>query len=285
MKYATAFSAKEALEHLINAEGNGIVIAGGTDVMVDYKDKRINPEVLVDVTKCEDMQGIAIEGDKIVIGASTTLTEIARSPIINKYYPSLAKGAGTVGSLQIRNSGTLTGNVVSAQPAGDAAMAVAPLDPIFTVLSAEGTREMTMAEMYKGFGKSHIDHSKEIVTKITLPIPAENEKASFIRLELRKSLSLPMLNCAAFLRLEEGKVACVRITMAPVGVGPVRAAAAEEYLMGKELTDEVMAEAGKLALENANPRSNPLRGSREYRLDTLPVLVRRALEECKAQMN
>ena len=169
MKYATAFSAKEALEHLINAEGNGIVIAGGTDVMVDYKDKRINPAVLVDVTKCEDMKGIAIEGDKIVIGASTTLTEIARSPIINKYYPSLAKGAGTVGSLQIRNSGTLTGNVVSAQPAGDAAMAVAPLDPIFTVLSAEGTREMTMAVMYKGFGKSHIDHSKEIVTKITLP--------------------------------------------------------------------------------------------------------------------
>ena len=284
MKYATALSAKEALKYLIEAEGNGVIIAGGTDLMVDFKEKKINPGMFIDVTKAADMLGISIEGDKIVIGAATTLTEIARSPIVRKYYPSLAKGAGTVGSLQIRNSGTLTGNVVSAQPAGDAAMAVAPLNPIFTVLSAEGTRELSMSEMYRGFGKSNIDHSKELVTQITLPIPSENEKAAFIRLELRKSLSLPMLNCAAFVHFEGDKVGFARITMGPVGVGPVRAAAAEEYLVGKVLTDEVMAEAGELALKNANPRSNPLRGSREYRLETLPVLVRRALEECKAQM-
>ena len=284
MNYFMASSAKEALAYLTAADGQGVIIAGGTDLMVDMGAGKIKVETAVDVTRASDMREITVEEGKLVIGASVTLTEIARSPLVNQYYPSLAKGAGTVGSLQIRNTATLTGNVVSAQPAGDAAMALAPLNPVFTVLSEEGSRELTMAEMYKGFGKSNIDHSRELVTKISIPVPEECEKAAFIRLELRKSLSLPMLNCAAFVHFEGDKVGYARITMGPVGVGPVRAVEAEAYLAGRELTEEVIHHAGELALENANPRSNPLRGSKEYRLETLPVLVERALAECARQM-
>lgn len=284
MQYINASSLQQALDALVQADGKAVVMAGGTDLMVDYKAGKLDPEVWVDVTRVPELNGIAVENGRLVIGAATTLTSIARSPLVREYFPSLCQGCGTVGSLQIRNSATLVGNVVSAQPAGDGAMSLAPLDPVFTVLSPDGEREMRMAEMYAGFGRSAIDHSRELVTRISIPLPQAGEAASFIRLELRKSLSLPMLNCAAMLRLEEGKVAWSRITMAPVGVGPVRAAAAEAYLAGKELTDEVMAQAGQLALENANPRSNPLRGSREYRLETLPVLVRRALEACRAQL-
>ena len=141
-----------------------------------------------------------------------------------------------------------------------------------------------MTDMYAGFGKSRVDSTSELVTKITIPVPSEGEAAAFQRLELRKSLSLPMLNAAAMVRVTDGKIEWARITMAPVGVGPVRAEAAENYLEGKEMTDEVFAEAGRLALENANPRSNPLRGSREFRIQTLPVMVRRALEDCRAQL-
>ena len=284
MQYINASSLQQALDALVQADGKAVVMAGGTDLMVDYKAGKLDPEVWVDVTRVPELNGIAVENGRLVIGAATTLTSIARSPLVREYFPSLCQGCGTVGSLQIRNSATLMGNVVSAQPAGDGAMSLAPLDPVFTVLSPDGEREMRMAEMYDGFGRSAIDHSRELVTRISIPLPQAGEAASFIRLELRKSLSLPMLNCAAMLRLEEGKVAWSRITMAPVGVGPVRAAVAEAYLAGKELTDEVMAQAGQLALENANPRSNPLRGSREYRLETLPVLVRRALEACRAQL-
>lgn len=284
MKYFIASSAKEALAQLLAAEGHGVILAGGTDLMVDFGAGKIDLETAIDVTRASDMLGISVEEGKLVIGASTTLTEIARSPLVRQYYPSLAKGAGTVGSLQIRNSATLTGNVVSAQPAADAAMAVAPLNPVFTVLSEEGSREVAMADMYKGFGKSYIDHSKELITKITIPLPEDCEKASFVRLELRKSLSLPMLNCAAFVHFEGNKVGFARITMAPVGVGPVRAVEAEAYLAGKELTEETLHKAGELALANANPRSNPLRGSKEYRLETLPVLVERALEACAQQL-
>ena len=284
MEYVNASSVQQVLDALAQADGGAVVLAGGTDLMVDYKAGKIQPQMWIDVTRVPELCGIIVEDGKLVIGAAVTLTTIARSPLVRQYFPSLAQGCGTVGSLQIRNSATLVGNVVSAQPAGDGAMSLAPLDPTFTVLSAQGERQLSMGEMYAGFARSTIDHSRELVTKISIPLPQPGEAASFVRLELRKSLSLPMLNCAAMVHVEDGLVTWARITMAPVGVGPVRAQAAEAFLAGKPLTDENMTQAGQLALENANPRSNPLRGSREYRLDTLPVIIRRALEACRDQL-
>lgn len=284
MEYVNASSVQQVLDTLAQADGGAAVLAGGTDLMVDFKAGKVQPQVWVDVTRVPELCGITVEDGKLVIGAAVTLTTIARSPLVRQYFPSLAQGCGTVGSLQIRNSATLVGNVVSAQPAGDGAMSLAPLDPTFTVLSAQGERQLSMGEMYAGFARSTIDHSRELVTKISIPLPQPGDAASFVRLELRKSLSLPMLNCAAMVHVEDGLVTWARITMAPVGVGPVRAQAAEAFLAGKPLTDENMAQAGQLALENANPRSNPLRGSREYRLDTLPVIIRRALEACRDQL-
>ena len=284
MNYIIAKSAAEALDALLGGEGNALIIAGGSDVMVYIEAGKLAPQTLVDVTAAEDMKGIRVEDGQLVIGAAVTLTEIARSPMVRQYFPSLCKGAGSVGSLQIRNSATLVGNVVTAQPAGDAAMAVAPLDPKFVVLSKDGTREVPMGEMYAGFGKSTLNSAAEVVKEVRIPLPADDEKASFVRLELRKSLSLPMLNVAAMAKVTDGIVQWARITMGPVGVGPTRALEAEEWLKGKALTPENMAEAGTLALRNAKPRSNPLRGSKEYREHALPILVRRSLEGIAKQM-
>ena len=284
MKYILAKSAAEALEALLAEEGKARIIAGGSDVMVDMEAGKLAPQTLVDITTADDMKGIRIQDDQLIIGAAVTLTEIARSPLTRQYFPSLCKGAGSVGSLQIRNSATLVGNVVTAQPAADAAMAVAPLDPRFVVLSKDGIRELAMGKMYAGFGKSTLNSTAEVVKEIHIPLPADDEKASFVRLELRKSLSLPMLNVAAMAKVTDGVFQWVRITMGPVGVGPTRAFEAEEWLKGKALTPENMAEAGRLALHNAKPRSNPLRGSKKYREHALPILVRRALEGIAKQM-
>lgn len=283
MQYVNVSSARRALNVLLHTE-NAKIIAGGTDVMVDYKLGKLSPACLVDISKATDMNTIEIKEGYMTIGAVVTLTDLVHSVKVNTQFPSLAKGAGVVGSTQIRNSATLVGNVVTAQPAADAAMAVSVLDPAFTVLSAAGVREVTMTDMYAGFGKSTVDPSRELVTQVKIPLLEADEAAAFETLELRRSLSLPMLSTAAMVKLVDGKIAKVRISMAPVGVGPVRAAVAEEYLLGKEPTYEVLKKAGELALENANPRSNPLRGSREFRIDTLPVMVRRALEECCRQI-
>ena len=284
MEFVNAKSSKEAIDALIKFNGSARLIAGGSDVMVDMSVGKIQTEVLVDVTDCEDMKGITVEGKELVIGASTTLTEIATSDVVKKYFPSLAKGCGSVGSLQIRNSATLTGNVVTAQPAADGAMAVAPLLPRFIVLTKSGKKVMEMKDMYAGFGKSALDPTRELIKEIRINLPSKDEKASYIRLELRKSLSLPMLNVAAMAKVVNKKYEYVRITMGPVGVGPCRATKAEEWLKGKDATKENMEKAGEMSLLDAKPRSNPLRGSKEYRESVLPVLVRRALEEISAQL-
>ena len=272
------------LKAFSETEGKAMVLAGGTDLVLDAESGKKPSDAWIDIMRIPELREIKKEGDRIIIGSAVTLTEIARSELIRKYYPSLAKGAGTVGSLQIRNTATLTGNIISAQPAADAAMALAPLDPEIVVVSNEGEKILNMEEAYAGFGKSAIDSSKELVKEVRIRIPEENEKASFIRLELRKSLSLPMLNAAAMAKVENGVIKYIRINMAPVGVGPKRARAAEEFLTGKELNEANAREAGQLALKDANPRSNPLRGSKEYREATLPVIVERAVMEVGAQL-
>ncbi len=284
MKYIIAESVDDVLRAFSENDGKAMVLAGGTDLVLDAESGKKSSDAWIDIMRIPELKEIKTEDNKIVIGSAVTLTEIARSELIKKYYPSLCKGAGTVGSLQIRNAATLTGNIVSAQPAADAAMALAPLDPEIVVVSNEGERILNMEEMYSGFGKSAIDSTRELVKEVRIHIPAENEKASFIRLELRKSLSLPMLNAAARARVENGVIKEIMINMAPVGVGPKRARAAEEFLLGKELNEENATEAGKLALKDANPRSNPLRGSKEYREETLPVIIERAVADIGVQL-
>lgn len=286
MNYINAKSSKEALDALTKANGSARLIAGGSDVMVDLGEGKLQVDTLVDVTSCKDMKGIRVEGNELVIGASETLTDIATSKEVKKYFPSLAKGCGSVGSHQIRNSATLTGNVVTAQPAADGAMSVAPLLPTFVVLTKNGEKKIPITEMYAGFGKSSLDPTKELIKEIRIKLPSDDEKASFVRLELRKSLSLPMLNVAAMAKIDKKtkKFVWARITMGPVGVGPYRAKKAEDWLVGKEANAKNLEYAGSLSLLDASPRSNPLRGSKEYRESTLPVLVRRALEQIVSQM-
>lgn len=284
MEYVIVKTVNSALEALSSANGNACIIAGGTDVVIEIDEGKRKPEKLIDIMSIAELKTIAVEDDALVIGAAVTLTEIVQSPLVKKYFPSLAKGCGNIGSLQIQNSGTLVGNIVTGQPAGDGAMALAPLNPTITVVSSEGKRSLSISEMYAGFGKSTVDSSKEIVTEVRIPLMENGEAAAFYRLVMRENLTLPMLNTAAMVKVENNKFVWARITMGPVGVGPVRAVEAENWLAGKEVTIENLAEAGRLALKNASPRSNPLRGSKEYREQTLPIIVRRVLEDAVNQL-
>jgi CO/xanthine dehydrogenase FAD-binding subunit len=286
VNYYKAKTITEVLDLLRSANGRGRVIAGGSDLMLDIQEGKLNPDTLIDITPVSEMRQIRVEKDRLIIGAAATLTEIASSAIVKQYYPSLAQGAGVVGSLQIRNSATLIGNVISAQPAADAAMAIAPLEPQFLILGSDGSERVAfMGDMYAGFGKSTVDPSRELVSQVSVPLPGPHEAAAFTRLELRKSLSLPMINVAAMACIEDGCFKWARITMGPAGVGPVRARVAEEWLVGKECSMDNLVQAGKLASENAAFRSNPLRGSKEFRGQTLPVLVKRTLAEICRQLD
>jgi carbon-monoxide dehydrogenase medium subunit len=207
------------------------------------------------------------------------MADIAANEKINVEVSSLAQAAAAVGSPQIRNSATVAGNIVNAQPAADAAVILSALGAHMTVFGADGTRIIPVQDAYTDIGQSAIDPQKEIVTKISFRAPQKHQGAGFVRLAQRKSLVLPSLNVGAMLSLEGGKIAAATIIMAPLSHKPLGATTAEHFLIGKTPSQDLFKEAGMMAAKNAEPHHSLIRGSKEYRLAVLPSLVTRALQE------
>lgn len=214
----------------------------------------------------------------IRLGAAVTHNQVAKSKLIQEKASVLARAARSVGSLQIRNTATVVGNVVNAQPAADAAVALVALGAVAEVVSPSGKEYIPVEKLYAGVGKSVLDSTSQIVTRIQFPALLKNQGSAYERLEQRKALALPMLNVAVVVSLADNRFQWARIVMAPVGPGPVRATEAEAILTGADVSLGNIENAAAAARAQANPRSSALRGSREYRLEVLPVLVRRALE-------
>jgi carbon-monoxide dehydrogenase medium subunit len=282
-EYYLPHSVADALILLKNNNGQARIIAGGTDLVIDHQAEKIKAEAFVDISNIEELKKIECADGVITIGAAVTHSEAARSELIQKHAPALAMAARSVGSLQIRNIATVVGNVVNAQPAADTAVVLAVLEAEAEVNSAAGVKYVPLYKMYAGVCKSAVDSTSQLVTRIRFIVPQRNQGTAFVRLCQRKALALPMLNVAAMVSLQGDRFAWARLAMAPVGPGPVRAIEAEKMLRGAPLTDETVEKAAQLALESANPRSSMVRGSREYRIGVLPVLVKRALTAAVAR--
>lgn len=284
MDYIFASKVEEAKKALQEANGKGRIIAGGTDILLELEKGKYSVELLVDISRIPELLNIHLENDALVIGAAVKLTTISSSELVRKYAPSLAKAAGRVGALQIGNVATLVGNVVTAQPAADGAMALATLEPEFIIEGPGGQRKASMSDMYAGFAKSKVNSTKEIITCIRIPCQKEDEASEFERLDMRKSLALPMLNVSVKAKQANGKFKWARIAMGPVGIGPIRAKKAEEWLAHKDISKENIQQAAQMVLEDANPRSSTFRGTREYRMRTLPVIVEQAITSVARQL-
>ena len=284
-EYCLAQSISEAMHILEESQGQARILAGGTDLALDIHEGKHQAQKLVDISRIPQLREIRLETEYIKIGAGVTHTEAAQSPLIKKYFPALAEGCSRVGSLQIRNIATLVGNVVNAQPAADAAVPLAALGAILEVVDASGEHCIEVENAYLGVGKSAVDGCRQLITAIIIPLPGQYESSAFVRLDQRKALALPMLNVAAAVSLNPDRqtFSWARIVMAPVGPGPVRATEAEALLQNAPITPDVIFQAAQAAAEQANPRSSLIRGSREYRLQVLPVLVKRVLQTAVQQ--
>lgn len=281
--YLLPSSVEEAIALLKNSDGQARIIAGGTDLLLDIQDEKVKALSLVDISRISELKKIEVTDGVISIGAAVTHNQAAKSELIKEKASALAAAARSVGSLQIRNSGTVVGNVVNAQPAADTAVALVALGAAAEISSPAGVETVPVEKMYAGVGKSTVNSTEQLVTAIKFPAALKNQGSSFVRLSQRKALALPMLNVAAMVSLAGDKFEWVRIAMAPVGPGPVRATRAEEMLKGAAVSEEAINKAAQAAAEQANPRSSTIRGSREYRLAVLPVLVQRALKAAVAQ--
>ncbi len=270
----------EALDILEKYRGTARIIAGGTDIVPASRKGQMDIKAVVDITNIKGLNFLSLEDATVRIGPLLTHTQVARSSLIREKGMALAEGASRVGSPQVRNVGTVAGNIINAQPGADTVIPLIALDGSVTVKSKQAERTIPLINLFTGIGKTIIDSTKEIVTSISFPALGEGEASAAVRLAKRKTLVLPVLTVAVKITLDDEKKIFVGAVIAagPVATTPFRCSGAERLLIGSHVNSESIRGVAQEAAKEAKPRTSLLRGTSEYRKAMVEVLVERAIK-------
>jgi CO/xanthine dehydrogenase FAD-binding subunit len=220
-------------------------IAGGTDLMVQITGELGEPpDRLLDLWRLEELRGIAIEGDELVLGALTTYTEIRRSPLVTEFVPALSDAAATIGAAQIQNRGTLGGNIANASPAGDTLPLLLALDAAIVAGSSRGERTISATSFWTGYRRTALA-ADELVLRIRIPLVG-GRQVRFRKVGTRRAQAISKVVMAlAWRSAADGRWSDVRLALGSVAERPLRAWETEQLLEGalpsEEVADQAMA--------------------------------------------
>ena len=231
---------------------------------------------VIDVKGIDELKGITKEGETIKIGAATRLSDIVNSDILRKHAPILCDAVNEMASLQIRNLGTLGGNLCTASPAADTAPPLLVLNATVNVKGINGGEAIPLVDFFKGPGQSALT-GKNILTEISFPAMKGDDKACRIKLGRRMAATLSVVSVAVWARVKNSIFEEVRIALGATAPTPMRARNAEAYLAGKEASDQVIDEGARIASGEVKPITD-VRATSEYRRDMVQVLTCRALK-------
>ncbi len=282
--YYTPKSVAEAVELLQRYDGRARVLGGGTDLLVEIRRGLHRPvEAMVDATRIAGLDNIYEDGGDIVIGCGVTHSQVVRDARIVRYGTCLSESCSVIGGPQVRNVGTLAGNVAHALPAGDGTIGLLALGGEIEIAGVDGTRWIPMQESFRGPGKSFIDRNREILTRLRFKPTGDREGSAHHRVMRPQGLCLPIISMAVRLQLsDDNTITKARISMGPVGPVPYLAESAMEVLVGGAASAEQFNKAVDAALASVSLRSSKYRASHEYRAQMvrtyLPVILARAVE-------
>jgi xanthine dehydrogenase iron-sulfur cluster and FAD-binding subunit A len=266
----------ETLELLARHGKEARVVAGGTDLIIEMERGMCSPTTIVDISRTPDLDRIVSGEDGLIyLGPMVTHNQVVGSALcVEKAYP-LAQACWQVGAPQIRNRGTVAGNLITASPANDTITPLWALDAKVTLLSTRGKRTLPLEEFFLGVRQTALADD-ELLASISFPALAANERGVFLKLGLRRALTISVVNVAVVLAFEGDRVSRARIALGSVAPTIVRAPEAEAALVGRELDYQVIEEAGRLAAVASRPIDD-IRGSAGYRREMVRVLTVRAL--------
>jgi carbon-monoxide dehydrogenase medium subunit len=250
-------------------------IAGGTDVMVKIKEKKINPQCVISLRHIQDLDHIIYENGQLTIGALVTHRMLELSPTIREDFPILIDAVENIGSVQIRNVATIGGNIVNAVPSADSAVPLITLGTEVRLIGPKGKRAVALEEFFIGPGKTILKDG-EILLELVIPKLPVHTGAAYWKHTRRAAMELPILGVAVLISLENDMKTCAeaRIGLGVVAPTPMRAKNAEAILKGKKVDEEILKEAGKAAAQECKARDS-VRGKAWYRRDMVEVYVQR----------
>jgi xanthine dehydrogenase FAD-binding subunit len=263
------------------ADPQAIVIAGGTDVLVDIRSGKKAGAHLVSIHGLSDeLDGVSLAEDGTVeIGPLTWFHHVTTSPIVQKTVPTLGEACDTPGGPQLRVSGTIGGNVCTAATSGDAASTLLAYGALLDVLSVRGKRTIPIEDWYTGPGKSVRQHDELLVG---IRIPKKNYEGftgHYFKYGKRRALEIATMGCCCLVKLagDKSTIADIRLAFGVAGPTPLRATKAEDGVRGLSVA-EAAERIGELAQADTHPRDS-WRASKEFRLQLIKEMSKRSLIE------
>lgn len=270
---------EEALE-ILSKYGKEIkVIAGGTDLLIQYYDRLYEVNGWLDLKNIKELKDIRINKNKIEIGAMVSHAQLEKSEDIKEYFPILSQAAADIGSPQIRNRGTIGGNIVNASPAGDLLAPLMAYDAQFRLLSIQGEKIVPAEEFFIGPKKTILEPA-QLLTQIILPLPSERTYGCWIKIGKRKALIIATITLALVVEMAEDNktIKDVRTCLGSVAPTPIEIEEIREKMIGKKFSELDFNQLGQIVEDKISPIDD-IRGTREYRKDVAKNIMINALKE------
>lgn len=277
--YYTVTSLEDALKLLAEHGAAARIMAGGTDLLIEIEHQTRTPAVLLDITRVGGLDDIRLDDQGFIhLGPMVTHARAAASPLLQERALPLAQACWEVGAPALRNRGTIVGNLATASPANDTITALRALDARLTLRSAAGERTIPLKEFYTGVRRTVLAPD-ELITDVSFPALAENQRGVYLKLGLRRTLTIAVANVALVVTLDvDGRrVTAARIALGSVAPTIIRAPEAERALLGHRLTAERVTEAATLAAQAATPIDD-VRGSVWFRQEEIAAMTERGLQ-------
>lgn len=278
--YRAPASLDETLAVLKERGDEAKVMAGGQSLIPLLKLRFARPELVVDIGRLPHLNAIGRDDGHLVIGALARHVDIENSPEVAASAPMLAEAAHWIADPLVRNRGTLVGSVCHADPAGDWGSVILAMHADLVARSAGGERVIHAADFFKGPFETALK-TDEVVTGVRIPVSKGAGGGAYLKLE-RKVGDFATVAVAVHVHLDGNKVDAAGIGLTAVGPNNIKASEAEQFLHGKEPTDEVIAEAARIASDAAEPKDD-IRGSAAYKKDVVRVFVQRGLRTSVAR--
>jgi len=273
-EYFCASSIEEGCSLLYKHKTEAKILAGGTDLFVKMKKKEILPEVVISLKGIQKLDRIEWDDrEGLRIGPLVTHEALVNHPIVREKFDFLSEACFKIGTRQVRNMGTLVGNLCNASPSSDASAPLLVLETKLKLVHLYGERVVPLEEFFIGPFQTILD-PQEILIEIQIPKPAPYTAGSYQYLHKDSSVGETLVGAAVFLVMDPKDSTCreARIGLSSVAPTPIRAKAAERTLKGKRMNAKLIQEVAQVASDEIQPRSRPW-----YRKEMAKVLVERAI--------
>ncbi len=278
-QYEKPTSINDTVELLAQYGEKAKILAGGTDLTVQIKEDVIAPDLVIDIKGIPELKELKFADNKLFIGANVSFAKLIKSDVVKENFRLLWEASETVASVGVRNIATVAGNICSAVPSLDSAPALLAYDAEIQVKSKSGERTIAIKDWFLGVKKTAIK-ADELLTRITLTLPEGKSASCYKKLGRYSGEDLAQAGLGV-VALENNNY---RIAFCAVAPTPNRATKTEEFLAGKELTEEVIKEAQSIIATEISPITD-IRASKEYRTHMIKVMLERALKEAVALLN